>query len=159
MGLSACYTPKAEEIDSLPPNQAFLGVMQFLADSVATCDTWLEKDYRIRKFFANSDSVADLLTENFTHDQIVDWFRSLDTTGVPELSPFLRDLHLQGLASKDSIQTCANAINALAFSHDGNEALLLFVEIDSVTETAYTLLLEQPQEGGWYIADTLSISR
>ncbi len=158
MWAASCYTPKAEEITTLPPNPAILDVVQYLADSAVSCDTWLIKDYRVRKFFTNSDSVANFLSNNFSHDQIVDWFKSLDTTGIPNLGHYLMDLHLQSTPHQDSIGVCANAINALAFSHDGNEALVLFVQFVEGREETFTLLLEQPAEGGWYIADTLSAS-
>ena len=151
-----CQNPKTEEITSLPPNPAILSVVQYLADSAVTCTEWLEKDYQIRKFFTNSDSVADFLSNNFSHDQIVAWFKSLDTTGIPDLKHYLIDLDLAAIQHVDSIAGCANAINALAFSHDGKEALILFVQFSQEKEETFTLLLEQPQEGGWYIADTLN---
>ncbi len=158
MWAASCYTPKAEEITSLPPNPAILEVVQYLADSVVTCESWLQKDYRVRKFFTDSDSVASFLSNNFSHNQIVDWYKSLDTTGTPDLGHYLIDLDLPIISHQDSITGCANAINALAFSHDGNEALVLFVQFIEGREETFTLLLEQPPEGGWYIADTLSAS-
>lgn len=156
--VAGCYSPKAEEITTLPPNPAILNVVQYLADSATTCEAWLEKDYKIRMFFSNSDSVANILSRNFSHDQIVDWFKSLDTTGIPNLNHYLVDLGLPAIQHADSLTGCANAINALAFSHNGHEALVLFVRFSKAKEETYTLLLEQPQEGGWYIADTLDQS-
>ena len=135
-------------------NKAILELVQYVADSVAECDTWLSKDYRVRSFFDDSDSLTDYLIDRFDHDQFVSWFQSMDTTTQMDLRIYLDELAIVNVHQIDSIEGCASAINTIAFSHHGTEALVIYVDVlDNVVHT-YSFLLEKPK-GQWFVADTL----
>lgn len=137
-------------------NSQLLELVEFVNDSVATCHVWLAQDSQRRQFFPE-DSAAEILIDRFTHDQIVTWFQSLDTTDLVVIRPYLNELKLSTVANNDSITQCASAINSVAFSHEGTEAVLLFVHITKAEENLYTLLLERASMAEqWYVADTLS---
>jgi hypothetical protein len=153
----ACQSREKEEVEAVLLNTDIQSVVQFAADSLADCPTWLAKDDRLRTFFAEDDSAAELLTEHFTHDQIVSWFQSMDTTSMLNLAAYLEEEHLPFVSTKDSIQNCATTINTVVFSHQQMEAILLLVEIQPAKTQSFTLLLERPSVGEqWYVADTLS---
>jgi hypothetical protein len=155
--LMACSSPEVKETETAHLNADIKSVMQFAADSLANCPTWLAKDDRLRTFFAEDDSAAELLTEHFTHDQIVSWFQGMDTTSMLNLAAYLEEEHLPFVSTKDSIQNCATTINTVVFSHQQMEAILLLVEIQPAKTQSFTLLLERPSVGEqWYVADTLS---
>jgi hypothetical protein len=139
-------------------NPIITELVAFVADSASKCNIWLSKDGQVRTFFTENDSLANYLTQYFDHDQILSWYQSVDTNTLLDLSSHLDQLDEPYITHIDSLKSgCVSAINALAFSHDGNEALVLFVQLSEGREETFTLLLEQPQEGGWYIADTLSV--
>ena len=137
-------------------NPAITEIVAFMADSAANCAVWLNQDNKVRRFFTDNDSLANYLTNFFDHDQILSWYQSVDSTSRIDLSAYLYQLDVPYITHPDSLNaTCAAAINALAFSHQNKECLLLFVEHAPSHTTSYTFLLERPFEN-WYIADTLN---
>lgn len=153
--LIACGSAeKEQQASETHVNKAILELVQYVSDSVAECNTWLSKDYRVRNFFDDSDSLADYLIDRFDHDQFVSWFQSMDTTTQMDLRIYLDELAIVNVHQIDSIEGCASAINTIAFSHHGTEALVIYVDVlDNVVHT-YSFLLEKPG-GQWFVADTL----
>jgi hypothetical protein len=154
----ACNSSSEDEsVTDVPKlNGQLLELVKFVDDSLAACTIWLAEDKQRRNFF-REDSAADILTEHFTHDQIIEWFQSLDTTDKVAIRPYLAELKLPTVAHQDSIASCASTINAIAFSHAGTEAILLYVLLKPTLEETYTLLLERASHAeSWYVADTLS---
>jgi hypothetical protein len=156
LGFLGCSnSPKAKSQSALISNEVYQ-LVQFMADSVSSCDTWLSQDNKVRRFFTDNDSLANYLTNYFDHDQIVSWYQSIDTTTMLDLSAHLHQLDVSFVTHLDSLKNgCASTINAIAFSHQNKEALMLFVEHTTNHTTQYTFLLERPDES-WYIADTLN---
>jgi hypothetical protein len=157
---SACQTAEDKKaLRKTELNPAITEIVAFMVDSVSSCDAWLSQDNKVRRFFTENDSLANYLTNYFDHDQIVSWYQSIDTTTLLNLSAYLQQLDVSFVTHVDSLKRgCASAINAIAFSHQNKECLMLFVEHTTNRTTQYTLLLERPDEY-WYIADTLNYAR
>lgn len=136
-------------------NASLLELIAYLNDSVAPCPVWLAQDYKRRSFF-NEDSAAEALTDKFTHDQILSWYQSLDSTDLIDASFYLEEQNIPLVIHQDSIRECASAINEVAFSHENTEAMVLFAVFKKPINSKYTLLLERASTGeSWYVADTI----
>jgi hypothetical protein len=134
-------------------NPAVAEIVVFMADSVAECNTWLSKDYRVRAFFEPSDTLADYLSNTFTHDEILAFFEGIDKTTQLDLSGYLVEADISQISEIDSLKGCAASINSIAFLNP-NKAVLLYTNITKTAESSQTFLL-QKQSAGWQITDTL----
>ena len=135
-------------------DQQVLELVQFMQDSVSGCGQWLSKDYRIRKFFDESDTIIDVLESKFTHDDIVDIYEGAETMTMMDFAPYLDSLNIPYVSHIDSVENCASAINAAAFLRQGQRALVLFVKVeDNIVRTNSFVLQKQNQF--WSIIDTL----
>ena len=157
--LVACQTSeekatKKAEKEEIVLDPAITEIVAFMADSVADCKTWLSKDYRPRKFFDASDTLADFLTEKFSHDDIVAFYESVESTSQLDLAPYLSELRLDGISEIDSLRGCVSSINAIAFLNNKQKAMVLFSTITKADVYTNNLLLEKPLRG-WRITDTL----
>ena len=125
-----------------------------MADSVADCPTWLSKDYRVRSFFEESDTLADYLTERFSHDEIVAFYESVESTTLLDLQPYLNELHINAISDISSLNNCVSSINAIAFIQANRKAMVLFSTIEEEDVYTANLLLEKSRRG-WRVTDTL----
>ena len=113
---SACQTAEEKTADRKTDlNPAITEIVAFMADSVAECKTWLSKDYRIRTFFEPSDTLADVVEDYFSHDEIMDVFDGMEDMTMMDFTAYLDDLNIAHVPELDSAQNCASAINTLAF--------------------------------------------
>jgi hypothetical protein len=135
-------------------NPAITEIVVFMSDSVSDCATWLSKDYRIRKFFEPSDTLGDFVSEYFTHDEILEFYESVETTTLLDLKPYLSKLNISSISTIDSLNGCASSINAIAFLDNHTKAMVLFTHIE--TEDVFTSnFMLSKTSGMWQIADTL----
>lgn len=156
--LFSCQSPAEKtEVETAKSTQklnpAIAEIVVFVADSVAECNTWLSQDYRVRRFFESSDTLADYLSNTFTHDEIIAFFDDAEKTTRLDLSGYLDEAEIPSISKIDSLQTCVASINAIAFLNP-NKAVVLYTNITKTAESSQTFLL-QKQAAGWQITDTL----
>ena len=132
-----------------------LELVQFMQDSVSGCGQWLSKDYRIRKFFNETDTVIDLFESKFTHDDILDIYEGAESMTRMDFAPYLDSLRIPYVTHIDSVQNCASAINTAAFLRNGQRALLIFVKIEDNIVRTNSFILNKDSQRGWAIKDTL----
>ena len=138
-------------------DQQVLELVQFMQDSVSGCGQWLSKDYRIRKFFDESDTIIDLLESKFTHDDIIDIYEGAESMTMMDFAPYLDSLKIPYVSHIDSVENCASALNAAAFLRQGQRALVLFVKVeDNIVRTNSFVLQKHNQH--WGIIDTLRVN-
>ncbi len=158
VALFACQSPAEKTggeaaISTQKLNPAITEIVVFVADSVAECSTWLSQDYRVRRFFEPSDTLADYLSNTFTHDEILAFFEGAEKTTQLDLSGYLDQAEIDNFSEIDSLKTCAASINSIAFLNP-NKAVVLYTNITKTAESSQTFLL-QKLAAGWQITDTL----
>ena len=151
----SCSSPKQKDaIAKIKFDDRIFELVQYFHDSVSTCENWLSKDYRIRKFFDESDSATEVFDSIFSHNDIVDIFESAESITMMDFTPYLDSLKIPHVSHIDSIVNCATAINTAAFMRNGQRALILLVTFeDSIVHTR--TFVANKLQNHWHITDTL----
>ena len=156
LSIIACQSTEEKKAAAQKPqlDNQIVELVQFMQDSISGCGKWLSKDYRIRKFFDESDSVIDVFESKFTHDDIIDIYESVETMTTMDFAPYLDSLNIPYVTHIDSVQNCASAINTVAFLRNGQRALVIYVKVeDNIVRTNSFIL--QKERMLWSIKDTL----
>jgi len=136
--------------ENLDPNVK--AIIHYMADSVATCSTWLNQESSVRSFFKDSDTLADFIESKFSHDEIIDFYDELNERRFLNLAPYLSDLKISAIDSITLEMDCIASINNIILLDNNKRALVLFTELRRNAEISRTFLLTRKGQN-WHLAE------
>lgn len=155
--LLACQSsPEKEEeraeiaAKNLDPN--IQAIVQFMADSVSECSTWLNMESTARSFFKEADTLADFIEEKFSHDEIIAFYDGINATSVIDLGPYLNELNIHSVDSPLPETDCIASMNNIILLDNNKRAILIFTTLKGKTEKSSTMLLAR-KNGGWCVSE------
>ena len=136
--------------ENLDPNVK--AIIHYMADSVATCSTWLNQESSVRSFFKDSDTLADFIESKFSHDEIIDFYDELNERRLLNLAPYLSGLKISAIDSITLEMDCIASINNIILLDNNQRALVLFTELRRNAEISQTFLLTRKGQN-WHLAE------